>query len=513
MKVKTDRSESKPAILYVRFSSKSQDPSWGGTSKDRQIKDGREYANRNGLHIVDTFVDDGISAKDGKNWERNLKLAIVAVPQGGVLLVETDSRFSRQSWIDTAYFMKHSVILARDCSVIYFATGSKYDKSNIDTLAGGAGLFIGSASANKDNTDRKNFLLKSVRERRAAMANGERKGIILPPWLKSVKNDRGRVVDYTVIEEKANIIRRIFDLYSADNGAYAIVKILNTENVPVISRRKYDRLWNPTFVQRVLKNKAVIGYFTKVTPHAKVFPPIIEESQYFDAVAKMETKGIVRGRKSNNDSIITGVCYCKCGGKLVRHTSGGHKYLLCQNAAKGACSYNAIRYELIETPIRYFLSTSLLLSKLSKNEDASKPKQSAVLLGEIASVEKQIANITKMVLEGLASRALVAEQIKLEDAVALLRTKLETQTAIEMASKASSTSESLLRLQASIKQNYHTAEGKAIIRQQVKEVFESITIDMPTKTVAIKIKNTAAPYTFVATEEYAKNCYGELGEK
>ena len=68
-----------------------------------------------------------------------------------------------------------------------------------------------------------------------------------------------------MIEGRAAIVRRIFDLTLAGHGKAAIAHMLNTEGIEPFGdgpseARKADG-WHPSYIQKILRSEAVIGRF------------------------------------------------------------------------------------------------------------------------------------------------------------------------------------------------------------------------------------------------------------
>ena len=73
---------------------------------------------------------------------------------------------------------------------------------------------------------------------------------VTPGWLK-VSGGK-----FVVIEERAEIVRRIYKMAIAGYGITAIARTLNSEKVPSFGRAKY---WASSFVHKLLTGRAAVG--------------------------------------------------------------------------------------------------------------------------------------------------------------------------------------------------------------------------------------------------------------
>ncbi|HPS01378.1 MAG TPA: recombinase family protein, partial [Candidatus Sumerlaeota bacterium] len=188
-----------------------------------------------------------------------------------------------------------------------------------------------------------------------------------PAWIEKVKNKKGEVSGFRVNEERAAIVRRIFDLARDGNGATVISQILAREGISLWSQNK-----NPIRpVDALLRQRTVLGEFApamrgengEVIPDGDPIPgyyPAIVDTKLFDEVQAIIArrtcqKGIPE--KVNNLFSQAFRCY-KCGG-IVRISSGSGKtnlYSRCNKRGAGTCDGEPTHYTLFERALLYHIS-------------------------------------------------------------------------------------------------------------------------------------------------------------
>jgi len=82
----------KRAFSYLRWSTSEQS---FGDSERRQLQLAESYCARNGLQLVETVKDAGVSGFHGKNRNGELGRLVNTINNGDVLLIEDCDRLSR----------------------------------------------------------------------------------------------------------------------------------------------------------------------------------------------------------------------------------------------------------------------------------------------------------------------------------------------------------------------------------------------------------------------------------
>lgn len=362
------------AYSYLRFSTPEQ---MKGDSYRRQSEGAKAYALKHGLDLDTTlsFQDLGVSAYRGHNANRGALRTFLdlveqgVIEQGSYLIVESLDRVSRQQVLDALSIF--TLIITAGVTIVTLADEQVYSheiiRANPYQLFVSLGVMI---RANEESASKGRRLKESWKTRRAKA--GERVlTAVGPSWLTLDRDTR----KWRVIEDRAEVVRRIYDMRASGAGYLTITETLNREGVPVFETadRRADR-WYESFIKKVLVNPAVVGTFV---PHEveydsgtrkKVRKPLDPIEGYYPAVVDLDTfrsvqaigatKSPKRGRHAAHEvqSILAGLARCPiCGGTMTRKSHGkkkgmyGNPYLVCNRAKTGAgCVYRSVVLSEVE---------------------------------------------------------------------------------------------------------------------------------------------------------------------
>jgi recombinase len=122
-----------------------------------------------------------------------------------------------------------------------------------------------------------------------------------PGWLELSK-DRS---SFVFVQERAEIVRRMFELCIGGLGSYAIANFLNQSKVPPFGP---SPTWDNTTIDSILRNKATFGEHQPKsyaggnkkgeptgTPISSYYPAVIDEST-FQAAQIARRRNLVAGR-------------------------------------------------------------------------------------------------------------------------------------------------------------------------------------------------------------------------
>ena len=397
----------KTAISYIRFSTKAQ---IRGDSLARQLAGARDYAKRHNLKLDESsYRDLGISAFKGKNaTEGALKAFLDAVDEGTIpsdvtLLVESFDRLSREA-VQDAYDTFRS-ITKRGVTIVTLMDEQVFSRKTID--ANWAQLIISLAMMARAHEE---SVAKSLRVRHAkksALEAGKKHGKV-PMWL--TVNDDGK--SFTVIAEKAELVRKMFAMRLEGIGSLRIAQHLN---------EAHDFKWGSPQVAHTLKNPAVIG--TRISqagyePLIGYYEPIIEKTLFYEVQKLMSAtgKGNHSGRRVEDEpNLFTGIARCaSCGGSMrfFRATKNvSQRYLKCLNSIiRKGCHVGYVNYDALEQEIIGWLlmdQDEEIVPILEK-----KPaRKNAVHGAEIQALKDQQARLIDLAASGLMNTRLVSEKM------------------------------------------------------------------------------------------------------
>jgi DNA invertase Pin-like site-specific DNA recombinase len=399
------------AYSYIRWSSDRQT---SGDSFERQIRKTREICRQRGWDLDESMkVDEGVSAYRGDNLSKgSLGRFIQSVDNGRVatpcvLVVEAFDRLTRARLRESRKLFDN--LLERGVLICTANNGKVYDETCLDNPVD---LIISLTELNAGHEYAKVIgeRSRSAWERRKRLA---REGKIvtrkLPAWIEC-PSQATRTTEFRVIEDKAQIVRRIFSEYLAGIGSRTISVQLSRERVKPFGRAK---LWNVSSVFKLLKSRAVIGEYQPQSHFGKMvrkddgpvvpdyYPSILDKKIFYQVQEMLRRQLVPRGPRQNCYSLFTGIAECsRCGSKMALKTGAISKYkktpsitLVCSNAWRGGdCHYNTIRYKMIEDGVLSVLASNLI--KNISSEDGGYAKRIA-LQGELASISEQLARLTE----------------------------------------------------------------------------------------------------------------------
>ena len=401
------------AYSYLRFSTPEQ---MQGDSFRRQTEAARDYAERNDLDLDDslTFRDLGVSAYRGANViEGALGQFIEAVDSGRVrpgsfLLVENLDRLSRDKIMPA--LNRFSALLEKGVRIVTLSDGKVYDAESLNNLPDLMLSLLVMSRAHEESETKSRRVRAAWQSKRDRAASG---GHILtakaPAWL------RVRDGSFEVIEDRAAVIRRIFDMALAGHGKAVIAYRLNVEGVEPFgdgpSQARKANGWHPSYIAKILRNPAVIGRYQpmrrvwvdgrkKREPDGPTiegyFPAILADPNDFYRVRRG-----VSGYSGNAlRNILTGLATCAhCGGKLHYVNKGpapkGGQYLACDNARrKKTCDAKSVRYDVVLAAIVNTLEDGELnLRDLIGGGDQERRHTLDAVDGQIADTEAMIDSL------------------------------------------------------------------------------------------------------------------------
>lgn len=342
-------------IIYIRWSSAIQAL---GSSKARQKDICGQHAAAKGWNVIDTLVDDGVSAYSGMNVTSGElgKFVLDAEegrwPNGVVLLAERLDRLSRQGFDDLYAWIKRAtaagVTVATQDGDESFAPGSKFETMDVIKILLKAEL------AHDESLNKANRLAAAWKVKRERIAAGETFVMTrrAPAWVKV----EGNPPAFVLIPDKARIVRRIFEETVAGLGKATIAKRLNQDGIPTFGRAAG---WHSSYIQKILSSPTVLGDMQpgrKSRGTARVlvgdpipgyYPSVVDADLVARAHRSMAGRSRrVTGRGRRLVNIFAGIAKCgECGEKMTFRGKGekiradgervNEDYLVCDSYQRG----------------------------------------------------------------------------------------------------------------------------------------------------------------------------------
>ena len=384
-----------------------------GDSLRRQLEASKKYTATHGLELVQDFAlhDIGVSAYTGKNIASGrFGLFLTAVragkiEKGSYLLVESFDRMSRQEPIVA---LQPFIDIVKSGLKLVTLDDERVFSGNISF----EDLIISIAKmsrANEESVRKSDRVAKAWKYKRDT-AGTKKLTARCPSWFRLLDDRQS----FEIIEDRARIVRRMFDEAVAGLGAFSIVRRLNEEAVPTFSGKAG---WQTSTVNKIIGSKAVIGEFqpnrlvngkrqAEGEPIKGYFPRILDDETFYAAqrgrlerrttgTADRKGSGGAKGKRFSNLFSKLAVCD-NCGSPMQFENKGtppkGQSYLVCSNAIrKHGCHVTARwRYDHFETMFLSFVERLDLASIVSVEQHSNKRNDLGRQLEMLAGQEKML---------------------------------------------------------------------------------------------------------------------------
>lgn len=390
----------KNAVIYARYSSDKQTDQ----SIEGQLRVCNEYAERNGLAIVDTYID---RATTGTNDNRPAFQKMLADSDKPVIwdivLVYAIDRFGRNA-IEIAVNKQR---LRKNKKTLISATQRTSD--NIDGTRNLDGILLENVYIGLAEYYSAELAQKVSRGLKENRTKGLYTGGTLTYGYK-VK-DKHVLID----EDQANIVREIYTMYANGHMANEIIDVLTERGV----MNNTGKPFRSNAIYKILHNSKYIGrYEVNGDVFTNIFPPIIEQDLYEQVQRRIAHNKL--GQKSRDtDFLLKGKIVCGYCGKHINGESGTSctgkvmYYYKCANRKKNKlnCSKKAIpkdELEQIVLDMAMDILTSEVDLEIIVNEIIRVNQKSIadhstlnILLEQKAKAEKSMANVMKAIEEGI----------------------------------------------------------------------------------------------------------------
>lgn len=397
-------------ISYTRFSSKKQE---SGHSKERQDDRALKWCRENGYELnFETVHDPAYSAFRGRNVSRGglgvlQEAALSGKLENTILLVEAFDRLTRLP-LPLAYELLLSLV-NNGVTIVTLTDGKSWNQKTMEGLE----AFMLSLATLYRGFQESEFKSDRVRSQ-FATARTERKQSSFgsaPGWLSRKTKDSPWIVD----EEKAEIVRRIFQMAADGYGSKAISKRAIDEKWPVPTKEtKISGRWHGRMAGAILRNRAVLGVHEHriMTYEAKekdwrgnptgiiyhdYYPRIISDELWSAARGSIETRRKDNRRDTHYYNIFSSLMYCGyCGAPMHRRTETrgySRATITCADKISGAttCPSGAavtVDAPLLEAVFGYKPAATL-------NDDIA--RELAVMDADIRDKNAEIHNITETI--------------------------------------------------------------------------------------------------------------------
>lgn len=363
----------KKARLYARVSTVEQKKK--NISIPVQIASLKEYCQNNQFTVINTYIDNGISASSITKRKSFLKM-IEESNEGDYILFTRLDRFSRNV-LDA-----NKTVQELNKKKVYIISIFE-DDINTSTADG---MFM--------------FNLRVSLSQREIEKDSERILDVFESKLKKGEVLTGQMpLGYVVRSKKpcinefdAEIVRFIFDTYIQCGN-------LNETVREVIA--KYSKPMCPSTVQQIIANEKYIGKYRGINNY---FPPIIDVDTFYEA-NKVYKERYVKNNKKNVTYLFSGLLRCEvCGHRMssyYRIRKNINYYYTCQKKVKGGTIQHFCKSEKkIEKELLKNIKTVIKNNIVSVSEkDLAENHEE-----EIKKLKQKLERVKELYIDGYISR-------------------------------------------------------------------------------------------------------------
>jgi DNA invertase Pin-like site-specific DNA recombinase len=318
-----------------------------------------------------SFRDLGMSAYRGKNAKEGALRAFLEaiehnlVPPNSFLLIESLDRLSRDRILNAqTLFMQ---IVQAGITIVTLVDQRSYSLESLNQNP--LDLIISLVSmmrANEESEMKSRRIRAAFAEKRAGLSKRPWSARC-PGWLRLDKSTG----TFTVVEERMELLRRIYREALAGVSHQTIARTLNEERVPLFGHgNQKGKIWQKTLIRHLLRTPTAVGRFVPFTseyvdgirrlrplpPVENYYPAIISLADWERVQAKRVAWGEryhVNGPKTGRANLLAGLSRCPfCDRTMVLLGGSGNpnwRYFVCRRAYNGVgCSDRWVRYSGIE---------------------------------------------------------------------------------------------------------------------------------------------------------------------
>ncbi len=413
----------KKAVIYARYSCEKQTEQ----SIEGQLRVCNEFAERNGYTVIHNYIDRAVSGKTDKREQFQQMLKDSADKSFEYVIVYKLDRFARNRYdsaINKATLKKNGVKVLSACEQITDTPEGIILEAMIEGMA----EFYSAELSQKVKRGMRESCLK-----------GNAAGI-QPIFGYCIVDKR-----YQIVESEAAIVRKLFADYVGGTTIKELVDWLNASGI----RSHRGNTFSFGRVSEMLHNPKYIGkckYGGEV--YENMIEPIIDEPTFYRAQEKLIENAHKAARsKAAERFILSGKLICAECGELMVGESGTSKtgevytYYKCAAKKKNAhnCASKAVRKDAIEKAVYNAIIRALqddeFIREVARkaaeihNADIEESAELKILNRQKADIDKQLANITNAICQGIFNQHTQEKMIELSNT----QHALETQIADEQA--------------------------------------------------------------------------------
>lgn len=394
------------AVIYARYSSDNQREE----SIEGQLRECKEYAEKNGMTILNTYIDRALSAKTDNRPEFQHMIKDSAKRLFDVVIVWKLDRFARNRY-DSAHY---KAILRKNGVKVVSAT---------EAIA----------------TDSTGILLESLLEGYAEFYSAELAEKVVRGMTENALKCKynggsipmGYVIDsdqhFQIDPVSAPVVLEIFKLYSKGTSMQKLVNMLNERSIKSSRGGKITL----NIINHILKNRRYIGEYSYRDVIQPDSIPAIVPQELFDRVQERmaKNKKAPARHKAEDDYLLTTKLHCgKCGAFMVgesgtSRTMKVHHYYRCVNTKKKKlCDKKAVKKDwienlVVEQTMKVIMDDAMVLyiADMVMDLQARESTDLPLLKQQLAETEKAIKNMLDAIQQGIFNSSTKTRLDELEE--------------------------------------------------------------------------------------------------
>ena len=411
--------------IYVRLSREDEKESKyknQSESIENQIKFLKDVISKTKWNLIDIYSDDGYT---GTNFNRPAFQKMIKDIEKGIINLVITKDLSRlgRDYIETGRFIEKYFPEKR---VRYIAVNDNIDTFDLNNFSSDITPF--KAVFN-------DMYAKDISSKvRTAITTKATAGECIKPFLpyglkKDIHNKNNILID----EEVADNVRKIFNLYMQGNSKTEIAKKLNKWGIKTPLQHKQDTTnyynpnakqnyiytWNSTMINKILRDRSYVGDLVqlkykkinykiqkleKVSPDKQIikennYPAIIDRTIYNTVQEMLDKQTNEWNYSSRKRHILTGLVYCKCGGKIT-YNKNHSKYFRCicsnykkygKNFCKGVHIREDELIEIVTKSLKNNIQQYLIIENLQFHSINNKENNN------VANIQNKKREINKLI--------------------------------------------------------------------------------------------------------------------
>ena len=404
----------KTAVIYARYSSTNQTEQ----SIEGQVHVCEDYANRNNILIVDSYIDRAISGTTDNREAFQKMLKDSNNKKWDYVLVYKLDRFARNKF-ESAIHRKH----LKDNGIKLLSAMENIPETPegvlLESLLEGMNQYFSEELAQK--------VSRGLHESRM---KGHCIGSVPYGYIK--EQDK----TLTINEEQSEILQRIFKDYNSGKTILQICRDLEKENITNNGQK-----FIPQTIRHFLRRKLYTGeYEINGKQYNNIYPTIINK-ELFDMVNERLNKNRYGCRKDNHeifklkDKVFCGYCNKKMYPVSAISSNGNHlRYYNCISTKKDNCENKRIYKDFLENLVNKVIlavisnpanleNISDKIYELNRKRTESKSSLNA-LKSDLQKTNNAISNIMSAIEKGIYTNTTKARLEELEKEQIELQQKL-----------------------------------------------------------------------------------------